>query len=367
MTLQKSEKHSQNLSVQSMLGEEKKIKRSFHPFSSAFRYDSNASASSSSEEGEGSEDEGAKKKKAKKVKVVKERKERKPRKEVRWYKGGVLGVFCFFLNQTTYTWLAFPLFYLNRRSRKTLAAPRGQWVPTCCGWTPIVNASGQRILESPSQGFPRGLEKCGGNWEKMTRRWDFRNENVFIILLYVCCRYRCRAICRSLEVFFLTLYYLCRCGKQRQERLRSSTTWRRRSTRRVEVEPRPVPRSENQNILFNLFISRRLCLNAKSVRSFVSPPVSSGTIRNLQWKRRQRGSRPVETRIETEAEATTASRAKSSSRPVRVLQTPTARASPRRRRRRRWILRFYSLTSCCRIQTNVVYTESIHCLFVFFN
>lgn len=96
MTLQKSEKHSQNLSVQSMLGEEKKIKRSFHPFSSAFRYDSNASASSSSEEGEGSEDEGAKKKKAKKVKVVKERKERKPRKEVRWYKGGVLGVFCFF-------------------------------------------------------------------------------------------------------------------------------------------------------------------------------------------------------------------------------------------------------------------------------
>lgn len=135
----------------------------------SIRYDSNASASDSSDEGDDSEGESAKKKKAKTIKVVKEKKERKPRKEVREQKQTKKcpSLRLYSINMAFLLWLC-----LSRRSRRTLVAPKGRWVPTCFGWTPVGSASRRITPESPSQRYPRKPERCGDSWTKTRRRWD---------------------------------------------------------------------------------------------------------------------------------------------------------------------------------------------------
>lgn len=69
-----------------------------------------------------------------------------------------------------------PFFNVRRRSRKIPAAPRGQWAPTCCGWTPAVSESSRRTPASPSLRSPRRPERCGDNWAKTRRRWGRRTK-----------------------------------------------------------------------------------------------------------------------------------------------------------------------------------------------
>ena len=145
------------------------------------RYDSNASASDSSEDGDDSGDEGAKKKKEKKEKVVKEKKERKPRREVRgqraWNREGPHYITQIQRLYNFTSWFPSSLQFI-RKSRKTPADPRGRWVPTWFGWTPVVNESSQRIQESPSPRFQRRPERCGDNCKKRIKRWGWMARRV---------------------------------------------------------------------------------------------------------------------------------------------------------------------------------------------
>lgn len=59
---------------------------------------------------------------------------------------------------------------------------KGQWVPTCCGWTLVGSELSLRTPASPLQRSPRRPERCGDSWAKTRRRWGRRAKWLKLLL-----------------------------------------------------------------------------------------------------------------------------------------------------------------------------------------
>lgn len=68
-----------------------------------------------------------------------------------------------------------------RKRQRTAAPPRGQWVPTCSGWTQAETALNQRTQASLSQKSPKRLGKCGNNLAKRRKRWHTELSTMLMV------------------------------------------------------------------------------------------------------------------------------------------------------------------------------------------
>ena len=74
-------------------------------------------------------------------------------------------------------------------------ALRGQWVPTCFGWTPVESESRRRTPASPSPRSLKRPERCGDSWAKTRRRWEAKQRSLgggeFALVSLLCGLIRC--------------------------------------------------------------------------------------------------------------------------------------------------------------------------------